>query len=262
MYSQEEPGVNTLGNAEQRVALVTGGSGGIGEACGAALVRHGYDVVLTARREAPLVAAAGRIGARWAVADAAEPSQMDDVVTALGRVDVLVHAAGILDGTFVRKESVDTFDAVLRANLRSAFVATHAVLPSMGVGGRIIFISSTAAHDGHPGRSAYSASKAGMNGFALSLAREVSRDGITVHTISPGPVDTAMLDDVTFEVHTIDVQELAAAIEYIDGLARGTELDEIVLRPALAGPHARAPLVPPAAQEKLANAARLSAPDS
>src|SRR3990170_33660 len=98
-----------------RIALVTGGSGGIGFACAEALSGRGYDVVLTARRPEPLQAAADKIGARWIPADDAS---FASVVDQLDRIDLLVHAAGILAGTFVRKEKIETFDKVIRANLR------------------------------------------------------------------------------------------------------------------------------------------------
>src|SRR4051812_30917866 len=93
-----------------RVAIITGGSSGIGLATGRVLVEAGYDVVLTARREEPLRAAAESISARYAAADSAEPDQFARVVGEAGRVDLLVHAAGVNQGTFVRKESIDTFD--------------------------------------------------------------------------------------------------------------------------------------------------------
>ncbi len=113
-----------------KVAVVTGGSSGIGLACGRRLVEAGYDVVLTARREHVLREAAESIGARCAVGDSADEDAFARVVANAGRVDLLVHAAGINEGTFVRKETAATFDAVIRTNLRSAFVVSAAVLPS------------------------------------------------------------------------------------------------------------------------------------
>src|SRR4029453_7101641 len=127
-----------------RVAVVTGGSGGIGFACGEALAAGGYDVVLTARRPEPLREAADKFGARWVAADSADEEQFAAVVAAVDHVDFLVHAAGLLAATFVRTEALETFARVIRANLRSAFVATAAVLPKMPPGGRIVFVSSTA----------------------------------------------------------------------------------------------------------------------
>lgn len=231
---------------DRRIAVVTGGSGGIGYACAEALVARDYDVVLTARRAEPLQEAADRLGARWQTADAADEHGFGAVIDSLERVDVLVHAAGILDGTFVRKDSAETFDRVIRANLRSAFVTTHAVLPKMPVGGRIILISSSASHRPQKGRAAYSASKAGLNAFADVLAQEVARDGINVHLLTPGPIDTAMLEDVTFPMHTLRSEDVAAAVAYLDTLHPSVVLPEIVLHAAEEGPLAPEPVLPQA----------------
>ena len=231
-----------------RVAVVTGGSGGIGLACAEALAGRGYDLLLTARTEAPLKAAAERIGARWVAADAADEDQFATVVAGLDHVDLLVHAAGILDGTFVRKEKVETFDRVIRANLRSTFVTSSAVLPLMGPGGRIIFISSSSSKAGMKGRSAYSASKAGMNCFAEALADEVARDGISVHTVIPAPVETPMLEKVTFPMHTLQSSDVAAAVLFLDSLDHRVVLPEIFMRAQEEGPHAPAPVLPDGAR--------------
>ena len=83
------------------------------------------------------------------------------MVAEAGRVDLLVHSAGVMAGTFVRKESLETFESVLRTNLTSAFVVANAALPAMPAGGRMVFLSSSSAHAPQPGKSAYSASKAG-----------------------------------------------------------------------------------------------------
>lgn len=235
-----------------KIAVVTGGSGGIGVACASALVAAGYDVVLTARRPEPLRQAADALGARWVVADSADEAQFATVVDAVDHVDFLVHAAGILDGTFVRKEDPATFDRVIRANLRSAFVATAAVLPAMPPGGRIVFISSTAGLQGMKGRAAYSASKAGMNAFAQSLAAEVARDGINVCVVAPAPVDTPMLDRVTFPMRTLRSSDVAEAIAFLDRLDPSVVLPEIVLRAADEGPLAPEPVIPEAARIKQA----------
>jgi NAD(P)-dependent dehydrogenase (short-subunit alcohol dehydrogenase family) len=233
-----------------RVAVVTGGSGGIGFASAAALVQRGYEVVLTARRPGPLEAAAKELGARWVAADAADEASFAAVVADLDEVHVLVHAAGILAGTFVRKEKVETFDEVIRANLRSTFVTTAAVLPKMPVGGRIIFISSSAANEPMRGLTAYSASKAGMNAFAAALAGEVARDGINVNVLTPAPVDTAMLERVTFPMHTLRSQDVADAVAYLDSLHPSVVMPEIVLRAADEGPLAPDPIVPEGSKEK------------
>src|SRR3546814_16752940 len=90
-----------------------------------------------------------------------------------------------MDGTFVRKESLETFESVLRTNLTSAFVVASACLPAMAPGGRLVFLSSSSAHAPPPGRSAYSASKAGLNAFSGALAQVVERAGVPVHVVTP-----------------------------------------------------------------------------
>jgi NAD(P)-dependent dehydrogenase (short-subunit alcohol dehydrogenase family) len=234
--------------ATTRVALITGGSSGIGLACGRELVTLGYDVVLSARREGPLRAAAEEVGARWAPADSADPEAVAAAVAIAGRVDLLVHAAGVMQGTFVRREAVETFDAVIRTNLRSAFVVAHAVLPAMAPGGRMVFVSSSSAHAPQPGKAAYSASKAGLNAFAAALAREVDRDGIAVHVVTPAPVATPMLDDVRFPMLALRPEDVAGAVVWLDRLPPGVVLPEIELRAAEQGPFAPAPFVPAAAR--------------
>lgn len=233
-----------------RRALITGGSGGIGFACGELLAAEGYDVVLTSRRPEPLEAAAARIGAAWVAADAADEESFGHVVASMDRVDLLVHAAGILDGTFVRKESAETFDRVIRTNLRSTFVTSAAVLPKMAAGGRIVFISSSAATHGMKGRSAYSASKAGMNAFAQALLDEVARDGIHVNVLTPAPVQTEMLQRVTFPMHTLQSSDVARAVLFLDRMDPGVVVPEIQMRAVSEGPLAPPPVLPQAYLEK------------
>ena len=233
-----------------KVAIVTGGSGGIGFACAETLVQRGYEVVLTARRPEPLQAAADKLGARWVAADSADEVGFAEVVAAVDHVDLLVHSAGILAGTFVRKDTVEAFDAVIRANLRSTFVATHAVLPKMPVGGRIVYIGSTAGSYPMKGRSAYSASKAGVNAFARALADEVARDGINVTTLVVAPTDTGMLEKVTFPMHTLQAKDVADAVAFLDGLDPSVVVPEILLRAVEEGPLAPDPVLPDAYRAK------------
>ncbi len=231
-----------------RVAVVTGGSSGIGREVGRRLAAAGYDVVLTARRPEPLREAAEAVGARWVAADSAVPEQFAAVVAEAGAVDLVVHAAGVMDGTFVRKESLEGFESVVRTNLTSAFVVAHGALPAMGPGGRFVFLSSSSSHAPQPGRSAYSASKAGLNAFALALAKEVERDGIAVHVVTTGPVATPMLDDVRFPMRTLGVGEVAAAVVWLDTLSPNVVLPEIELSSVDSGPFTPETFVPEAAR--------------
>jgi NAD(P)-dependent dehydrogenase (short-subunit alcohol dehydrogenase family) len=232
-----------------RVAIITGGSSGIGLETGRQLAAAGYDVVLTARTADKLEAAARSIGARAVAADSADPDAFAAVVAAAGPVGLVVHAAGVMDGTFVRKEALATFESVLRTNLTSAFVVAHAALPAMGPGGRLVFVSSSSAHAPQPGKAAYSASKAGLNVFAAALAKEVERDGISVHVVTTGPVATPMLEDVHFPMRTLGVAEVAATIAWLDTLPPNVVLPEVEVSSVDTGPFAPEPFVPEAAKQ-------------
>jgi len=233
-----------------RTALVTGGSGGIDKACARKLGDLGYDVVVSARREGPLRAAAEEIGARHIVADASDPAGFAGAISELETVDLLVHAAGMLGGTYARKQTFDQWRAIIAANLDSCFVVTAAVLPLMRAGSRLVFISSSAAHEPMMARTAYSASKAGMNAFARALALEVDRDGISVHIVTPGPVETEMLQDVPFEMYAIQVSDVAEAVAWLDTVDSSVDLPEIRMEAVRRGPFAREPIVPTEARRR------------
>jgi NAD(P)-dependent dehydrogenase (short-subunit alcohol dehydrogenase family) len=233
-----------------RTALVTGGSGGIGKACAGKLCELGYDVVLSARREGPLRAAADEIGARYIVADASDPVGFAQAIGPLDTIDLVVHAAGTLGGTYARKQTFEQWQAIILANLDSCFVVTAAVLPHMRAGSRLVFISSSAAHEPMMGRTAYSASKAGVNAFARALALEVDRDGIAVHIVTPGPVETEMLQDVPFEMYAIQVSDVAEAVAWLDTVDPSVDLPEIRLNAVRRGPFARQPVVPTEARRR------------
>src|SRR6202012_65810 len=216
------------------------------------LCELGYDVVLAARREAPLQAAADEIGARWLVADASDPTGFSAAVSTLESVDLVVHAAGTLGGTYARKQTFEQWQTIISANLDSCFVVTAAVLPRMRAGSRLVFISSSAAHEPMMARTAYSASKAGMNAFARALALEVDRDGIAVHIVTPGPVETEMLQDVPFEMYAIQVADVAEAVAWLDTVDPSVDLPEIRLQAVRRGPFAREPVVPTEARRRAA----------
>lgn len=232
-----------------RTALVTGGSGGIGKTCGRKLAEAGYDVVLVARREDPLRAAAAELGVRHIAADVSDPA-FTDAISGVESIDLVVHAAGVLGGTYARKQTFDQWRTIMAANLDSCFVLTAAVLPKMRPGSRLVFISSSAAHEPMPARTAYSAAKAGMNAFAGALALEVDRDGIAVHIVTPGPVETEMLADVPFEMYAIQVSDVAEAVVWLDTVDPSVELPEIRLNAVRRGPFARPPMVPTEARRR------------
>lgn len=217
------------------VAVVTGGSGGIGFACAQLLVKRGYDVLLTARREGPLREAAETLGCRWKVADCSIEADVDALYDGEPAVAMLVHAAGGYEGTLVRRQPVEVLDRVLAANLRSAYLVASKALPLMSAGGRIVFISSTAGR-GMPTLSAYSASKAGLTAFATALAGEVEKHGIGVHLVTPGPVDTPMFGDYVADVPTLRSDDVARVVGWLEEMGPHVVIREIVLEPATVGP--------------------------
>ena len=190
-----------------KVALVTGGSGGIGRACAEALADAGFAVAVGYRSNevaaketvAAIEAAGGKAEAvRIDVTSDEEVTEaFDHVERSLGEVAVLVNAAGLsIDGLAVRYSTED-WQRTLEANLSGAFRCTRRALRPMlrARGGRIINVTSVVgALRGNPGQAAYAASKAGLVGMTRSLAREVGSRGITVNAVAPGVIDTEMTD--------------------------------------------------------------------
>ncbi len=191
---------------DARVALVTGGSRGIGRAIAIRLAADGHAVVVNysanASAAADVVAQIESAGGRAmsAQADVSDPDQVDAlfdmVATDLGAVDVLVNNAGITKDNLLLRMSAEDFDSVIQTNLRSAFLCTKASLRGMlkSRWGRIISIASVAGISGNAGQANYAASKAGMIAFAKSIAKEVGSRGITSNVVAPGYIETDMTD--------------------------------------------------------------------
>ena len=194
-----------------RVALVTGGTGGIGSAICRKLADMGHKVATNYRNEEKTQAWLQDMRAQGydivaVKGDVTSPEEAEalvrEVETKLGPVDILVNNAGITrDGTF-HKMSVPQWGDVINTNLNSVFNMTRPVIEGMRERkwGRIIQISSINGLKGQYGQANYAAAKAGMHGFTISLARENAKLGITVNTISPGYVATDMVMAVPEEV--------------------------------------------------------------
>lgn len=185
-----------------RKALVTGASGGIGEAVARALHAQGATVGLHGTRAEKLDALAGELGERTHVfaADlsdrAAVKALAERAEAELGGVDILVNNAGITrDGLFVRMSDAD-WDAVIEVNLGAVFRLTRDLTHPMMRRrfGRIINITSVVGVTGNPGQANYCASKAGIIGLSKSLAQEIASRSITVNCIAPGFIESAMTD--------------------------------------------------------------------
>lgn len=188
----------------KRVAVVTGGIGGLGTEICMALARAGRSVIAAdlgarAERIEQFARDVEGLDIRFEALDAGDfeacGALVRKVEADLGALDILVNAAGITrDGTLRKMDKVQ-WDAVMNVNLDSVFnMCRHAVDGMMTRGfGRIVNISSVNGQTGQFGQTNYSAAKAGMHGFTMALAREVARKGVTVNSISPGYCETALV---------------------------------------------------------------------
>jgi 3-oxoacyl-[acyl-carrier protein] reductase len=185
-----------------RIAIVTGASRGIGRGIATMLAARGAHVIAAARGEnaRPVVDDIVGTGGRAEMASlevteaGAAESLVADALERHGRVDILVNNAGITRDQLMLRMKRDDWDAVIATNLTAAFALTQAVLKPMirQRGGRIICISSVVGQSGNAGQANYAASKAGLIGFAKSVALEVGSRGITVNVVAPGFVETDM----------------------------------------------------------------------
>jgi len=209
---------------ESRVALVTGGVGGIGTAVCKKLAADGHFVVAnyaipgTEERWSQAMAAAGLNGTQTALAfgDVTDFDAMGEMVRGIesthGPIAVLVNCAGITRDSTFRKMTLEQWRAVLSTNLDSVFNVTRHVIDGMieRGWGRIVNISSVNAVRGQFGQTNYAAAKAGILGFTKSLAQEVVRKGITVNAISPGYVQTDMVMAIREDVRNQIVSQIPA----------------------------------------------------
>jgi 3-oxoacyl-[acyl-carrier protein] reductase len=187
-----------------KVALVTGGSRGVGRAIALALAGAGAHVAVNYRgrvEDAKAVADKIRASGRKAVAIGADVSQsaavkdlVHKVEAELGSIDVLINNAGIGTQRGLDDLTEEEFDQTIAVNLKSAFLCTQAVLPGMRARkwGRIVNISSVAARIGGAVGPHYNASKAGLEGLTRGYAIRLVKDGVTVNAIAPGPIETEM----------------------------------------------------------------------
>lgn len=190
-----------------RIALVTGASRGIGRTIAQRLAARGAVVAAAARGEnaketVDTIAGAGgraEVVALDVTDSAAVGAAVSGVLERHGRIDILVNNAGITRDQLMLRMKRDDWDAVVGTNLTSAFALTQAVLKPMirQRSGRIVCISSVVGQSGNAGQANYAASKAGLIGFAKSVALEVASRGITVNVVAPGMIETDMTKAIT-----------------------------------------------------------------
>lgn len=218
-----------------KIALVTGASRGIGAAIADTLAQAGATVVGTATSDSGAAAIGERL-AQWngqgRALNAAEADGIENLITDIekefGKLDILVNNAGITRDNLLMRMKEEEWDEIMQVNLKSVFRASKAVLRGMMKqrSGRIINITSVVGAMGNAGQANYAAAKAGLMGFAKSMAREVGSRGITVNCIAPGFIDTdmtrALPEEVrkTFEAQTAlgrfgDAQDIADAVLFL-----------------------------------------------
>ena len=221
-----------------RVALVTGGSRGIGRAISELLASRGHRVAINfvsnAAAAAQVVAAIEEAGGtavavQGDVGDTASVDElMKEIHDSLGPVEILVNNAGITRDDLLLRMKPDAWDSVMQTNLKSVYLCSRAVTKGMlrGRWGRIISLSSVAGVYGNPGQANYAAAKAGIIGFTMSLAKEIGSRGITVNAVAPGFIATDMtaalgtsVTDAAVEKITLGrlglPEEVASAVGYL-----------------------------------------------
>ena len=232
----------TTSDTTPHIALVTGASRGIGASIALTLAQHGFHVTGTAttpegaaRITENLSAFAGCRGACLQVNDAAAVQALvDDMVSRLGGLQVLVNNAGITRDTLAMRMKDDDWDAVIDTNLKAVFRACRAVSRPMMKQrfGRIINITSVVGSSGNPGQANYAASKAGVAGLTRSLAAELGSRNITVNCVAPGFIETDMTASLPEEQqkallgqiplgHLGKPEDIAHAVAYLAGAHAG-----------------------------------------
>lgn len=186
---------NSSAPLQGRRAFVTGGSKGIGAAIVRALVNAGAEVVFAARDQDCAELISRETGAQALVFDLVDLALTHELVVRHGPFDILVNNAGMDQHSFFTQTTPDDWRYLLTVNLEAVLATTHAALPAMQERGygRIINISSEAGRQGSKGGSVYAAAKGGVHAFTKSIARENGRKGITANVITPGPIDTPLL---------------------------------------------------------------------
>jgi 3-oxoacyl-[acyl-carrier protein] reductase len=222
-----------------RIALITGASRGIGRACALALSAAGNEVVLAARQVEKLEEVAAEVKAAGGEAfvvsiDLASPDSIKEAFAKasreFGRIDILVNNAGLTRDGLAMRMKRDDWDTVIQTNLSGSFFCIQQVLSPMvrERWGRIINITSVVGESGNPGQANYVASKAGLIGLTKSLAQELASRNITVNAVAPGFVETDMTASLSDELKakiTDSVplkrigrpEEIAAAVRFLAG---------------------------------------------
>jgi 3-oxoacyl-[acyl-carrier protein] reductase len=212
-----------------RIAFVTGASQGIGRACALALAEGGASIALAARNEEKLAQVAKEIEGKGGKATAFRMDVGNEgevkaavkmAIERFGKIDILVNNAGVTKDTLLMRMKRTDWDSVIQTNLSGAFLCTQAVVGPMlkQRWGRIVNITSVFGQTGQAGQANYAASKAGLIGFTMAMARELASRSITVNAVAPGYIETAMTEGLS--------EDLKAKVNEMIPLGRaGSDMD-------------------------------------
>lgn len=234
-------------NLEGKVAVITGGTKGIGYAIAESLVRAGASVFICSRSREDIEEAIGRLSEFGQVAGKLCDVRVEDQVKAVlescerkfGGVDIVVNNAGIgINGKTVEELTSDEWRETIETNLSGVFYACHHAIPMMKRrgGGYIINISSLAGQNPHPRMAAYNASKFGLNGFSEALMQEVRHDNIKVSYICPGSVNTEFggdtpSDEKAWQLQPADIAQVVLDLVTMDARALPSKVEIRPSRP-------------------------------
>lgn len=196
-----------------KIALITGGSSGIGLATARRFVKEGAHVFITGRRQSELDKAVAQIG-RDVTAVQGDVANLDDIdrlyrviAAEKGALDIIVANAGFVEQVTLANATPEHFDRTFGVNARGTFFVVQRALPLLREGAAIVLVSSNTYLKGFPEYTTYSATKAALRSFARSWAAELKTRGIRVNVVSPGPIDTPILDGM------VETPEQAAALK-------------------------------------------------
>ncbi|MEB8127237.1 SDR family oxidoreductase [Staphylococcus succinus] len=229
---------------EDKVAIVTGASSGIGASIAHALSNHGVKVVLSGRNESRLNAVAKRIQEEvqtevdTLTVDVTQKSDLERLVRhtqeKFGRVDILVNSAGKMLSSAITDDDVDAWDTMLDVNVKGTLYGIHAVLPEFlnQSSGHIINISSISGFEVTKKSTLYSATKAAIHSITQGLEKELAKTGVRATSISPGMVDTPLSGDTDWgERKKLDPNDIAEAVLYALQQPSHVNVNEITVRP-------------------------------
>jgi NADP-dependent 3-hydroxy acid dehydrogenase YdfG len=235
------------GRLQNRVAVITGASAGIGQACARALMREGASLVLTARRQdrlEQLAAEAKQLGSRalFVIGDAREEDTarrtVEQAVHSFGRIDILINNAGVGNYKNLVDSSANDYDEMMDSNMRSTFLFTRHAVPVMieQHAGLVLMISSMAGVYGFAGEAAYCATKFAQVGFAQGLDKELRPHGIKVGTINPGGVKTEFAigkgrtEEGVEQSNMLEAEDVAQAVLFACTQPPGSRIIQIQMR--------------------------------